>query len=119
MAELTKFECDITGEVYGAKNAGDGVLEFEIRRHRHSEFEVSKRKIHISNDCLEDCLDSHYVSVPTTIEYIGVEKGEVVGGVFPYRNNNNKMVGSYRERGDVTITKYEPFFELLEEEVIY
>lgn len=122
MSERTKYECDVTGELYGAKNAGDGVMEFEIRRHRaNSPFNVSKETVHISMDKLIKSIGNAW---PQRVEYLGVERGEngeeVVGMCSGFRTGIDEDVHyQYNERGDVVMETYEPFFEFVEEEILY
>lgn len=112
MSELTKFECDVSGEWFGAKN---DVVEFEIRRYRHSPFEISKRTVHISLDVLSE----YAVSAPTRLEYVGVEEGEVVGASIGYNPYNGDIYYEYEEREGIMLDQYEPFWQFVEEEILY
>lgn len=121
MTKREKYECDVTGEVYGAKNAGDGVIEFEVRRHRNSSFEVSKKTVHISMDKLTEEVGHSY---PTMLKYIGVvstEDGEkIVGMCSGYRAGIDSDVHyEYDERGSYMTSSYEPFLEFVEREILY
>ena len=118
MSEETKFVCDVTGEQYGALNAGDGLIDFEIRRHiGGSPFEVSTREVHISID--EVTKEVGYW-VPEHIKYVGVKDREIVGASVGFRPGmRGEMTYPYKERGDVTMDKYEDFFKFVEEHVMY
>ena len=120
MTERTKYECDVTGELYGAKNAGDGVMEVEIRRQR-TPFEISKETVHISMDKLTEEIGHAW---PTRMKYIGVKRGEdgekIVGmcnGFHP--SYNDDVHYKYEERDSVVIDHYEKFFQYIEEEILY
>jgi len=122
MTKREKYECDVTGELYGAKNAGDGVIEFEIRRHRgNSPFNVSKETVHISMDKLCEEIGNTW---PQRVKYLGVERGEdgeeVVGMCNGFKPNLEKDVHyKYEERESVVIDHYEPFFQFVEDEFLY
>jgi len=133
MSEWTVYECDVTGERYGASN---DVLGYELRRLRlrtakplprrlrvaksptqHTPFEIRSEIIHVSNDALAE---NGVASPPITskIAYIGVERtedGEKVAGLAW----DNGVQNSWRERGSTMVETYEPFFQLLDEEVLY
>lgn len=114
MSELTKFECDVSGDWFGAKN---DVVEFEIRRLvRNSPFEISERKVHVSLDVLDD----YAVTPPIHLEYVGVKDREVVGASIGYRKSvGDDLYYEYEERGSVMMEKYEPFFQFVEDEIVY
>lgn len=118
MAELTKFECDVTGDLYGSLNAGDGVEEYEIRSiYSGRPFEVRTRTVHISHNYLSD--NFGYIEWPRDIKYIGVKDGEVQGICMGYRSSGGEETYTYEKRDNVMTKKYEKFFIFLEDEVIY
>jgi hypothetical protein len=112
MGEVTVFECDVTGDRFGAKNH---VLEFDIRRHGSGPFEVRERTVHISVEATLDVVDG---GVPSRIDYVGIEDGEIVGAVIPIGYGKEKTA-TWRERDDVVIDSYEEFFQFVEKEVLY
>lgn len=122
MTKREKYECDVTGELYGAKNAGDGVLEFSIRRHRaNSPFEITEETVHVSMDKLSEEVGTSW---PKRLRYLGVERGDegemVVGMCNGYRPGMGDDVHyKYEGRDSVVIDHYEPFFEFVEEELLY
>jgi len=110
MSEHTVFECDLTGERFGAKNF---VVEFEARRHRgQSPFEILSQTIHLSDEALGE-FDGLY---PSGLEYVGVQDGEVVGAKLIVGSNDGAQ---WEPRDSVLLDSYEAFFEFLEEEVLY
>lgn len=117
MSEITLFECDVTGERYGAKN---DVYEYEIRQHRaQSDFEVITRTIHIGIEAFDD-LDITHIPSSGRTEYIGVKDGEVAGIAMEFGPSMVQAeVVKWKSRDDVVIDHYEPFFQFLEEEVLY
>lgn len=106
MGEQTVFECDVTGERFGARN---DVWEVPIRRRwSSSPFEVHEYDVHFCDEALEDS-DVPVALVPSQVEYVAVEGREVVG---------IKPEGEYYPRDGVMADHYEPFFEWLESEVL-
>lgn len=121
MTEVTLFECNVTGERYGAKN---DVVEFDlIRRRAASPWETYTETVHVSMMAL----DEHDVRYPSGIQYLGVERdgdgGERVAGMCSTfrgpRPMGSDRVEQYHERDSVVISHYESFFELVEAEVLY
>lgn len=108
MGELTVYECDLTGRRFGAKN---DVLEFEVRRHRHSPFAISTRTVHVDFEALDGV-----PHVPVHLVFVGVEDGYIVGAAV--RRGDGGGV-PYHERDSPVISHYEPFFELVEDEILY
>jgi hypothetical protein len=109
VSEHTVFECDVTGERFGARNY---VAEFDIKSHRStSPFEIITRTIHLS----DDALDRFDGMTPSGVEYIGVEDGEVVGAKLIVGTND---AASWEDRDSVLLDSYEGFFEYLESEVL-
>lgn len=119
MSEITVFECDVTGERFGAKN---DVYEYELRRRRtNSPFECYSETVHVSDAAFEDAdLKAHY-RVPSVVrtEYIGVTKDEEgnerVAGIMIEVNGTVH----WYERDHTVVDSHVPFFEFLEEEVLY
>lgn len=114
MSEVTLYECDVTGERYGAKN---DVYEYEIKKRRaNSPFDSYKRTIHLANEAFEPTdLKTHYhVPSPSKVHYIGVNDGEVVGILIDINGSAH-----WKERDDVVVESHVPFFKFLEEEVLY
>ena len=110
MGELTIFECDVTGERFGARN---DVVEFDVRQHRSaSPFEVYTRTIHLS----EEALDEFQGMYPRGLEYVGVQDGEVAGAKLAVGSNDHTQ---WEPRDSVLLESYEQFFEFLETEVLY
>ena len=58
---------------------------------------------------------------PQRIKYLGVKMGDVVGMCYGYKPNirSSDLAYPYEERDSVVIDHYEPFFQYVEEEVIY
>lgn len=112
MSELTKFECDASGKLFGVKN---DVIEFEIRRHVRSSFEMSERTVHISLNVLSD----KALNEPHMLKYVGVEEGEVVGASIGYNPTHGSIYHEYEERGNYMIEQYEDFFKFVEDEILY
>lgn len=113
MSELTKFECDVSGEYFGAKN---DVIEFEVRRHvRNSPFQVSKRKVHISLEVLTDLA----LNPPHLLKYVGVKDGEVVGASIGHNPTHSDLYYEYEERGSFMLEGNEAFFQFVEDEILY
>lgn len=110
MTEKIKYECDYGEGLYEKED----VLEIELRFRRHSPFEIGKRNVHIAEHVLENEVDG---MIPNNIDYIGVEDGKVVGGVFPYYFGGKKR-GVWKERDNVTIDHYEDFFKFLDREIL-
>ena len=109
--ERSVFECDVTGERFGAKN---DVLEFDVRRHGYTPFEISQRTVHIAAEALDE-VDG---MVPSRIDYVGVKDGRIVGIVLPSGSGQDK-IAPWRERDSVVIDHYEEFFRFLEQEALY
>lgn len=122
MTKREKYECDVTGEMYGAKNAGDGMMEVEIRRRRaNSPFEVSKETVHISMNKLCEEVGNSW---PQRVKYLGVERGEeseeVVGICSGFKGGmGEELRYNYEERDSAIFDHYEPFFKFIEEEILY
>ena len=123
MGEITKFECDITGELYGALNADDGCYEYELRRYSsHSPFKTIERKVHFSQNALQEEISNRvdfsnaFAAIPNDmgVEYIGVEGGKVSGMMIEIGD-----CIQWEKRNGVILDSYEPFFQFLEEEIIY
>lgn len=113
MSELTKFECDVSGEWFGAKN---DVLEFEIRSHiRGSPFEMRERTVHISLEVF----DGYDIPAPHRLKYVGVKDREIVGAALGYNPHHGDLYYEYEERNNVMTEKYESFFNFVEEEIMY
>lgn len=112
MGERTVFECDVTGETYGARN---DVLDFELRRHV-TPFEIRSRDVCVS----EDALDQVEGMVPTGVEYVGIDGNEIVGMCHTYRTGGGGNVTTqWDDRDSVVIEQYEEFFQFIEREVVY
>jgi len=113
MSEWTVYECDVTGERFGASN---DVLGYELRR-QHTPFEIRAETIHVSNDALaEDGVTR--TPITSKVAYIGVERtedGEKVAGLAW----DNGVQNTWKKRGSTMVETYEPFFQLLDEEVLY
>lgn len=107
MAELTKFECDVTGNVFGAKNF---VYEVPVRRaNQTTPFGYSERIIHLCSKAVENIEGE----IPVRTEYLKVEKGEIQGGLIKEHDED-----SYYKLREY-MNEYEEFFQFLEEEVLY
>lgn len=111
MGEVTLYECDVTGERFGARN---DVVEFDVRRHRHSPFATIDRTVHLSMDVLDE-IDG---SVPSGLEYVGVEDRAIVGACMATGFRPNQSAQWY-DRDSVVIDHYEQFFQFVEREVLY
>jgi len=110
MAEITLFECDVTGERFGAKN--DVVTIGVKRRWSNDPFSVHEYDVHLSDEAVEDSDVS--ISQLQHLEYVCLDGREIVGAAT--KNRDGDPV--YRERDDVVMESNEPAFEFLEEEVI-
>lgn len=111
MTEQSVFECDATGEQFGARN---DVSEFGIKRQtsKHNPFQIHSHTVHISNDKL-----SEFSFVPGRVEYLGVNvTGSVIGVKMQVGTND---AAEWRSREDVVIDQYEEFFQFIEDEVLY
>lgn len=119
MTKREKYECDVTGELFGAKN---DVLEFEIRRHRAgSPFNVWKETVHISMEAISEEVGGSW---PRRLKYLGVKRGddgeEIVGMCSGYRPRIDEDVHyKYERRDSVVISQHEAFFQFVEEELLY
>jgi len=116
MTDQTIFECDVTGNRFGAKN---DVFEYEIRR-RSTPFEVWSETVHISDEAIDDSDVGYFVPRCYDVDYIGVVNEQVVGmkyslGSAPTESESPQWL----ERDTVVIEQYEPFFEFLDTEVLY
>lgn len=125
MTEYPVFECNVTGDRFGAKN---DVIEFDIRRHGNNEFDLRSRTVHISLDALEAAArDGDVGVIPRHVEYVGVKEGQIVGAalqrqvhssmVFPNPEDASKI--NWHDRDSGKIDHHEAFFEFVEEEVLY
>jgi disulfide oxidoreductase YuzD len=115
MSEHTVFECDVTGERFGARN---DVFEVGVkRRWSHNPFNVYEYDIHLSDQALDDAeeqLGRRLSGQVAYLEWVGVVDGQIVGAALQTRDGDPQ----YRERGDVVIESYESIFNYLEEEAI-
>lgn len=111
MTTKPTYECDVTGKTFESKS---DTLEFEVKRHGPSPFEINSRTVHISKEALNE-FDGR---PPIKLEYIGVEEGEILGAVIP-TGIDSVSPTVYRERDDMVIDHFEPFFQLIEEEVLF
>lgn len=107
MGEVTVFECDVTGERFGARN--DVVTIGVKRRWSHNPFRVHEYAVHLSDAAIEE----HDVQIGQLqfLAYVAVEGRDIVGAATGEGSE-------YLERGNVLIESYEHVFEFLEEEVI-
>lgn len=110
MTERTVFECNVTGDRFGARN---DVTEIQVkRRWSHMPFRVHEHTAHVS----DAALDEHDVPLGAlqNISYVTVEDDELVGAAT--RSSDGE--GRYRERDSVVIDHYEPVFQFIEQQVI-
>ena len=111
MSRIALYECDVCGDRFGAKN---DVLHFEVRRHRGgSPFEITTETLTICYRDLSDFDDD----IPTRIDYVAVDRGEILGGVFPVGYGDEKRA-PYTERDNSRLAAFDSFFEYVENEVL-
>lgn len=109
MARIEIFECDVTGDRYGALNAGEGVYDFTVKEQSlRSPYDVREREYHVSHDEIPDNCITPSV---TKLDYIGFHPRNEIEGM-KYRNQ-------WRERGRAVTGLYEEFFQFLEDEVLH
>ena len=112
MSRITLYECDVCGDRFGAKN---DVLHFEVRRRRTGRpFEKTVSNGTICNPDLTD-FDG---DIPTRIDYLGVEDGEIVGGVFPVGYDGDDWA-PYTGRDNSRLAAFDSFFQYVENEVLH
>lgn len=113
MTERTIFECDVTGERFGAKN---DVLEIGVkRRPAHSPFDIHEYDLHLSDEALDDA--PYHI---TGLKYVTVEAGEILGCGVSMKSDSysrDRHV-QYYDRDDVVVEHYEDSFAWLEEELL-
>lgn len=113
MSEITKFECDVTGEYYGAKN---NVMEFEIRKHDAiSPYEIRKETVHIAFHTFQE----YDIPYPARIKYLAHEDGEIVGVKMGFIDSENELYYKYKKREHIMTDRLETFMEFVEEHILY
>lgn len=120
MGEITVFECDVTGDRFGARN---DVFEIGVkRRSPRNPFDVTEYDLHISDRGLDEGPDK-CARLTTNVEYVAFDAGdrEIIGYGVSVKSDSYSTGRhvEYRERGDaVGGDRYEPLFAWLESEVI-
>lgn len=121
MGEVKIFECEVTGDRFGAKN---DVIEFDIVRRRDNGWDTWSRTCHISNEALEENkLYGRFNLGRFTRLFVEREDGEskIVAAECSRRRTDGS--GTYKEftkRDDVLVADWdERFFQFVEEEVLY
>lgn len=109
MTKLSVFECDLTGERFGARN---DVIEIEVkRRWSHNPFGVATYTVHVNPEAVRDVEDYHVrVGELQHIRTVGIEDNEIMGAVTGD--------DGYRPRDDVVIDHHEEAFQFIEEELV-
>lgn len=117
MSEWTVFECDVTGERFGAKN---DVMEFDVVRRRSNGWDTHSEVVHISFDEM----DERGVHYPGKFKRVFVERGDEGDERIVAAEYRRGMwiddVTKFEERDSVLFGDIEEsFFQFVEEEVLY
>lgn len=119
MSEHTVFECELTGDRFGALN---DVYALPLRHRRTADpVKVTERTVHLSIDAVSEHEVISTASIPSgNLEYIGVIEGEVVGMRLKGPKDQMGHRGSrWHDRDSVVIDHYERFLSWFEKEVLY
>lgn len=120
MTILERYQCDVTEDVYADEA---NVTEVVIRTYGRTDFDITERTFHVAKEVFgEGSLES-----PEKFEWLGGthiedDEGEIqrriVGGLYQIGHPGDRHP-QWFDRGDYVIRDYEPFFEILEDELIW